>query len=47
MQIAPIEIWLSHDVVEVLDPLAKQVGLANAIRIDQGTEFVSRLAPRR
>ena len=30
------------DVVEVLDRLAKTVGLPRAIRVDQGTEFVSR-----
>jgi putative transposase len=30
------------DVVEVLDRLAKTVGLPKAIRVDQGTEFVSR-----
>jgi putative transposase len=30
------------DVVEVLDRLANEVGLPKAIRVDQGTEFVSR-----
>ena len=30
------------DVVEVLDRLARTVGLPRAIRVDQGTEFVSR-----
>jgi putative transposase len=32
----------SPDVVEILEEVGRQVGFPKAIRVDQGTEFVSR-----
>ena len=34
------------DVVEMLEEVGRQVGFPNAIRVDQGTEFVSRGAAK-